>query len=158
MNHRQATDPGSNRPSLWIFVALLCALPACDSGILRPLPESETPPSIDFIVRDTLFEPGHAIEVRFANGSNHEIGYNFCHRAQLQRRIGRRWVDVRTWAEDIVCLAILYNLAPGESTTVALPIRDFVGAGVYRIRAPVRWTREEEELLLFSNAFRIVDD
>lgn len=163
--HRRLTGPRStprasrpSRPYLLILVTLLFALPACDSGILRPLPDSETPHSIDFIVEDTLFEPGDFIEIGFANRSPQGIRYNFCHRAQLQRRTGRRWVEVKTWPEDVVCLAILRNLAPGESTTVELPIWDFVEAGVYRIRAPVDWPREEDDLLLFSNAFRIVDD
>jgi len=144
----------SSRARVLGFGAALLLPAACSSGPLA-LPDSQTPPGIEFQVADKLFGPGDTIRVNLSNNTEYALGYNLC-TANLERRVGGSWLVVQRYPQNTGCILPLYHLPPGESALGVQIVYSFIESGVYRFRDQVDWPLGNYgRVEIVSNAFRI---
>ncbi len=147
----------SSRARALGFGAALLLPAACSSGPLDALPDSQTPPGLEFQVADTLFGPGDTIRVNLSNNTEYELGYNLC-LADLERRVDGSWLVVQRYPQDTDCIAPLYVLQPGESTFGVQIVYPFLDSGIYRFRDQVEWPLSNGRVELISNGFSIAQE
>ena len=143
----------SSRARALGFGAALLLPAACSSGPLA-LPDSQTPPGMEFQVADTLFGPGDTIRVNLNNNSEYELGYNLC-LADLERRVAGRWLVVQRFPPGLVCTDQLNILRPGESAFGLQIVYPFLDSGIYRFRDQVEWPLSNGRVEVISDGFRI---
>ena len=147
----------SSRASVLGFGAALLLPAACSSGPLD-LPDSQTPPGIEFQVAETLFGPGDTIRVNLSNNTEYALGYNLC-TADLERRVDGSWLVVQRYPQDTSCTLQLDILRPGESTFGVQIVYPFLDSGVYRFRDYVEWPLSGEgRVEVIGNGFRIAQE
>ena len=146
----------SIRASVLGFGAALLLPAACSSGPLA-LPDSQTPPGMEFQVADTLFGPGDTIRVDLSNNTEYELGYNLC-LADLERRVDGRWLVVQRFPQNTFCTDQLSILPPGESTFGVQIVYSFLDSGIYRFRDQVELFDGPGQVEVISNAFRIAQE
>ena len=146
----------SSRARALGFGAALLLPAACSSGPLA-LPDSQTPPGIEFQVADKLFGPGDTIRVNLSNNTEYALGYTFC-LADLERRVDGSWLVVQRFPQPILCTHQLYILRPGESTFAVQIVYPGLDSGVYRLRHQIEWPHRNGRVEIISNGFSIAQE
>ena len=147
----------SSRASVLGFGVALLLPAACSSGPLDALPDSQTPPGLEFQVADTLFGSGDTIRVNLSNNTEFELGYNLCIK-DLERRVGGSWLVVQRFPPGLVCTEQLNILQPGESAFGLQIVYPFLDSGIYRFRDQVEWPLSNGRVELISNGFSIAQE
>ena len=146
----------SSRARALGFGAALLLPAACSSGPLA-LPDSQTPPGMEFQVADTLFGPGDTIRVNLSNNTEYELGYNLC-TGDLERQIGGPWLVMERFPEGTACTTQLLRLPPGESALGVQIVYSFLDSGIYRFRDQVEWPLSNGRVELISDGFSIAQE
>ena len=146
----------SSRARALGFGAALLLPAACSSGPLA-LPDSQTPPGIEFQVADTLFGPGDTIRVNLSNNTEYELGYNLC-LVDLERRVDGSWLVVQRFPQNTFCTDQLSILQPGESAFGLQIVYPFLDSGIYRFRDQVEWPLSNGRVELISDGFSIAQE
>ena len=94
---------------------------------------SEAQVRVHLIVPAPSYAVGDTAELRLANGSGTDIGYNLCF-AQLQERRADDWAVVR---DTRACRSDLHLLSPGDTVAGRYPLPHSLVSGTYRFVASV---------------------
>jgi hypothetical protein len=87
----------------------------------------EFPEGVQLRVDENGYDPGDAVTLILANGSDQRIGYNLC-TSGLERRTDGSWTPVRSQADE-VCTLELRTLPPGERANYETEIPSATGDG-----------------------------
>ncbi|MGH7751810.1 MAG: hypothetical protein ACREN5_03255 [Gemmatimonadales bacterium] len=122
------------------LVGGLLVLAACDALSPRA-------PVLRIETLETRVPAGGEVQVRFTNVSTQTLLYNDCH-AVLERMARMHWAAVGAASPDVPCQDLLLVLAPGASSTAALPLPAGLAAGTYRYRFTDIYGQDDELLPL----------
>jgi hypothetical protein len=126
----------------------LLASVACAPGA-----PTDTSGPIHLVVAASAYAPGDTADVRLANSSTTDVGYNLCS-AQLERRAGSGWVVAATVRP---CRLDLRVLAPGDTATDRHPLPPTLAIGTYRLVTHVDGLGEPVgQRAVVSNSFQLV--
>jgi len=124
-------------------VVLVALLAAC--GTTDPA----TPDGLSFATRGEKFELGGPMPITLVNGSDTEVGYNFCQR-YWEQRVNGSWVR---FEELILCTPSFAPLAAGATAEEQLGVPYGLTPGTWRIATSVLLDGDSRTLV--SNEFEI---
>jgi hypothetical protein len=135
-----------------VWIGLAWTVLGCADEPLSPERERE---QIAFTVSGSPFTPGDTIIATLVNRSDQTLGYNLC-LAVLDRRADSDWQRIQRHSGDTFCPLMFVPLGPGESGSLAQPVREDFPAGLYRLQTEIRWPLEvDARFLVTTGTFRI---